>query len=134
MPKGINLLREHVKRIAAVEHDLHEWQRWHLTTRLGGGYVIPWLLERVDCSRPLMGGAPIKDEEVIFTDMAVASLREPLKRTVLTVYLDREGNSAEGIARILGVHERTVHNRLCHADFRIMVWKDERRESRRKAA
>jgi DNA-directed RNA polymerase specialized sigma24 family protein len=123
-----------MRRIDEIRHRLDRWQYWHLTTRLGGGAAVAWLQERVDCATPLLGMSPIRDDEVILTDMAVAQLREPLKRTVLTVYLDREGNSPEGLARILGVTQRTVDGRLAHADWLIRVWLGARPDTARAAA
>jgi DNA-directed RNA polymerase specialized sigma24 family protein len=103
---------------------LNRWALWVFTAP--GGSRPSIYLERVDCAVQWGTLTPEINDEAILTDQAVAALPPQLKAAVRASYLDGIGNSRAGIACRLHISERTLHNRLCHADLRLDQWHEAR--------
>lgn len=104
---------------------LERWQLW--VFKAPGGARSAFYIERVDCATVFGTLTPAINDEAVETDMLVARLPDPLKRTVKAVYLDGLGNSLEGIAARLRCTTRTLHEHLCHADLALDVELDRRK-------
>lgn len=111
---------------------LERWQLWVFTAP--GGMRSAFYVERVDCAHIVGALTPAINDEAIVTDQLVARLPKPLLQTVKAIYLDRFGRSRGMIAELLGITERTLHNRECQADVRLDILLDEHRAAHKRAA
>lgn len=109
-----------MERIKHIKARLERWQAWYFS--VGSTGAVSWLTERVDSTPAYVDAFLGSSEDAVLTDQAVANLPLELRRTVMTVYRNREGLSMGAYADRLRITRATLHNRLCHADLRIDAW------------
>lgn len=114
-------------RDADIERRLINWADWLAGLRSHGlGMAsVDMAADRVDGEGyDAPSRNPIFDDEAEITDKAVRALVDNLRRTVVAVYIGPGG--IKRIAQTLGISERTVHERIWQAHYRIKVWLSER--------
>lgn len=120
-------------KIDWVETRLLNWARWKAAGAGGGlGYASGSMLtERVDQSRYRESVIPVDSVDADVTDQAVKSLERDLLRTVQLLYVQDAG--VKQGAKLLGISERAVAQRIDVAHAALARWFNDRQERQRAA-
>ncbi len=122
-----------MSKIDWVETRLLNWARWKAAEASGGlGYASASMLtERVDQSRYRESVIPVDSVEADVTEQAVKALPPDLGRTVYLLYVQDSG--VKQGAKLLGIGERAVAQRVDTAHAALARWFSDRLERQRAA-